>query len=109
MRLQILLKMNLEKKQKFLKQKVFHEIKPFGEGRERIMSQIQTDGDFCVYINSENYKFDAFHNSEDVFGLALHIAECVMREVTRHKNPSTSQKVKLMKFYQISIRKVTKN
>ena len=68
-----------------------YEIKPFGEGRERIMSQIQTDGDFCVYINSENYKFDAFHNSEDVFGLALHIAECVMREVTRHKNPSTSQ------------------
>lgn len=68
-----------------------YEIKPFGENRERMMSQIQTDGDFCVYINSENYKFDAFHNSEDVFGLALHIAECVMREVTRHKNPSTSQ------------------
>ena len=64
-----------------------YEIKPFGAGKEKIMSDLEPVGQFCVYINSENYKFIALNDAEDNLGLALHIAESMIRELTRYKNP----------------------
>ena len=82
-----------------------YEIKPFGEAREKIMSQINDEGDFCIYINSENYKFDALKKSDDVFSLSLHIAECIMKELIKYSNPSSSTEIideTLSEFYKKS-------
>lgn len=68
-----------------------YEIKPFGSGKEKVMSEFETEGNFCVYINAENYKFIALDEAEDNLGLALHIAESVLRELTRYKNPLASK------------------
>jgi len=64
-----------------------YEIKPFGAGKEKIMSDLEMGNIFCVSINSENYKFRALDDSEDNLGLALHIAESVIRELARFRNP----------------------
>lgn len=68
-----------------------YEIKPFGAGKEKIMSEFETESNFCVYINSENYKFNAIKDAEDNLGLALHIAESIIRELTRYANPLASK------------------
>ena len=68
-----------------------YEIKPFGAGKEKIMSEFETENNFCVYINSENYKFIAIKDAEDNLGLALHIAESMIRELTRYANPLASK------------------
>lgn len=68
-----------------------YEIKPFGSGKEKIMSEFETENNFCVYINSENYKFNAIKDAEDNLGLALHIAESIIRELTRYANPLASK------------------
>ena len=69
------------------------------------MSQINDEGDFCIYINSENYKFDALKKSDDVFSLSLHIAECIMKELIKYSNSSSSTEIideTLSEFYKKS-------
>ena len=86
-----------------------YEIKPFGAGKEKIMSDLEPVGQFCVYINSENYKFIALNDAEDNLGLALHIAESMIRELTRYKNPLANKNEideSLSDFYQKSYTKL---
>ena len=86
-----------------------YEIKPFGANKEKVMSSFETEGDFCVYINSENYKFIALDEAEDNLGLALHIAESVIRELTRYRNPvATKNEIdeSLSDFYKQSYAKL---
>jgi len=86
-----------------------YEIKPFGVGKEKIMSDLEPVGQFCVYINSENYKFIALNDAEDNLGLALHIAESMIRELTRYKNPLANKNEideSLSDFYQKSYTKL---
>lgn len=86
-----------------------YEIKPFGSGKEKIMSDLESVGQFCVYINSENYKFIALNDAEDNLGLALHIAESMIRELTRYKNPLANKNEideSLSDFYQKSYTKL---
>jgi len=88
---------------------VKYDIRPFGAGKEKIMSSFETEGNFCVYINSENYKFIALDESEDNLGLALHIAESVIRELTKYKNPSADKveiDASLSDFYKSSYNKL---
>ena len=86
-----------------------YEIKPFGVGKEKIMSDIETVGRFCIYINSENYKFNSLYEAEDNLGLALHIAESIIRELTRYNNPLANKNEideSLSDFYQKSYSKL---
>ena len=86
-----------------------YEIKPFGVGKEKIMSDLESVGQFCVYINSENYKFIALNDAEDNLGLALHIAESMIRELTRYNNPLANKNEidgSLSDFYQKSYTKL---
>ena len=55
------------------------------------MSEFETESEFCVYINSENHKFIAIKDAEDNLGLALHIAEAIIQELTRYANPYASK------------------
>jgi hypothetical protein len=89
-----------------------YQIKPFGSGYEKIMSDFEHETNFCVYINSENHKFVSFNNSGDNLGLALHIAESIIRELTRFTNPTASKNEldeKLSDFYLHSYAKLRKN
>ena len=89
-----------------------YQIKPFGSGYEKIMSDFEHETNFCVYINSENHKFVSFNNSGDNLGLALHIAESIIRELTRFTNPNASKNEldeKLSDFYLHSYAKLRKN
>ena len=89
-----------------------YQIKPFGSGLEKIMSDFEHENNFCVYINSENYKFVSFNNSGDNLGLALHIAESIIRELTRFTNPTASKNEideKLSDFYLQSYAKLKEN
>jgi hypothetical protein len=89
-----------------------YQIKPFGSGYEKIMSDFEHETNFCVYINSENHKFVSFNNSGDNLGLALHIAESIIRELTRFTNPSATKNEldeKLSDFYLHSYAKLRKN
>ena len=84
-------------------------MKPFGVDKGGIMSEFETEGGFCVYINSENYKFVALDKSNNNFGLALHIAESIIRELMRYKNPFiTHDEIceRLSEFYQKSYAKL---
>ncbi len=89
-----------------------YQIKPFGSGHEKIMSDFEHETNFCIYINSENHKFVSLNNSGDNLGLALHIAESIIRELTRFTNPSASKNEldeKLSDFYLQSYTKLRKN
>ena len=89
-----------------------YQIKPFGSGHEKIMSDFEHETNFCIYINSENHKFVSLNNSGDNLGLALHIAESIIRELTRFTNPSASKNEldeKLSDFYLQSYAKLRKN
>ena len=91
------------------KRGIRYEMKPFGVEKEGIMSEFETEGGFCVYINSENYKFVALDKSNNNFGLALHIAESIIRELMRYKNPFiTHDEIceRLSEFYQKSYAKL---
>ena len=46
------------------------------------MSDFEHENNFCVYINSENHKFVSLNNSGENLGLALHIAESIIRELS---------------------------
>ena len=73
------------------------------------MSDIETGGRFCIYINSENYKFNSLYEAEDNLGLALHIAESIIRELTRYNNPLANKNEideSLSDFYQKSYSKL---
>ena len=52
---------------------VKYEIKPFGNGFKNTMADLETDGEFCVYINSENPKYISLDKTENKLGLALHM------------------------------------
>jgi hypothetical protein len=89
-----------------------YQIKPFGVGLEKVMSDFEHETNLCIYINSENHKFVSFNNSGDNLGLALHIAESIIRELTRFTNPSASKNEldeKLSDFYLHSYAKLRKN
>lgn len=89
-----------------------YQIKPFGSGLEKIMSDFEHETNFCVYINSENHKFVSLNNSDDNLGLALHIAESIIRELTRFTNPNASKDEidgKLSDFYLQSYAKLKEN
>ena len=89
-----------------------YQIKPFGSGLEKIMSDFEHENNFCVYINSENHKFVSLNNSGDNLGLALHIAESIIRELTRFTNPTASKNEidgKLSDFYLQSYVKLKEN
>ena len=89
-----------------------YQIKPFGVGLEKVMSDFEHETNLCIYINSENHKFVSFNNSGDNLGLALHIAESIIRELTRFTNPSASKNEldeKLSEFYLQSYAKLRKN
>lgn len=76
------------------------------------MSDFEHETNLCIYINSENHKFVSFNNSGDNLGLALHIAESIIRELTRFTNPSASKNEldeKLSDFYLHSYAKLRKN
>ena len=76
------------------------------------MSDFEHENNFCVYINAENHKFVSLNNSGDNLGLALHIAESIIRELTRFTNPSASKNEldeKLSDFYLQSYAKLRKN
>lgn len=91
------------------KRGIRYEMKPFGMGREGVMSEFVGIGRFCVYINSENHKFVALDKSNNNFGLALHIAESIIRELMRYKNPFiTHDEIceNLSEFYQKSYAKL---
>lgn len=89
-----------------------YQIKPFGVGLEKVMSDFEHETNLCIYINSENHKFVSFNNSGDNLSLALHIAESIIRELTRFTNPSASKTeldAKLSDFYLQSYAKLRKN
>tara|TARA_B100001093_G_scaffold296563_1_gene282761 strand:- start:78 stop:1691 length:1614 start_codon:yes stop_codon:yes gene_type:complete len=67
-----------------------YEIKPFGAGLKKIMSDLETEGNFCVNINSENPKYIALEKSDNNLGLAMHIAELVISELMKFNNPTVT-------------------
>jgi hypothetical protein len=86
-----------------------YEIKPFGADRNKTMSESEKLGNFCVYVNSENYKFVALETSENKLGLALHIAELVIGELMKYKNPNvTPSEISetLSEFYKNNFNKI---
>ena len=99
---------NKNKQNKSLK----YEIKPFGADKEKIIASHGVELGFCVYINSENYKFVALDTEENNFGLALHIGESIIREITKYANPQTSHQEideRVSEFYKLSYTKLRKN
>jgi hypothetical protein len=86
-----------------------YEIKPFGAEQYKTMSDCERVGSFCVYINSENYKFVSLEKSENKLGLALHIAELVIIELLKYKNPNvTPSEISeiLSEFYKNNFKKI---
>ena len=86
-----------------------YEIKPFGADLKMVMADLEMVGDFCVYINSENYKFVALENSNNKLGLAMHIAESVIGELMKYNDPNvthTEITQKMSEFYQKNFNKI---
>jgi hypothetical protein len=86
-----------------------YEIKPFGADQKKVMADLETVGDFCVYINSENYKFVALEKSNNKLGLAMHIAESVIGELMKYTDPNvthTEITEKMSEFYQKNFNKI---
>lgn len=86
-----------------------YEIKPFGADLKMVMADLETVGDFCVYINSENYKYVALENSNNKLGLAMHIAESVIGELMKYNDPNvthTEITQKMSEFYQKNFNKI---
>jgi hypothetical protein len=86
-----------------------YEIKAFGANQKKVMADLETVGDFCVYINSENYKFVALENSSNKVGLAMHIAESVIGELMKYNDPNvthTEITQKMSEFYQKNFNKI---
>lgn len=103
------LKKDLTKPNPKKRRGIKYEIKPFGAELKMIMADLETDGDFCVYINSENYKFVALEKSNNKIGLAMHIAESVIGELMKYNNPNvthTEITQKMSEFYQKNYNKI---
>jgi len=86
-----------------------YEIKPFGADQKKVMADLETVGDFCVYINSENYKFVALEKSNNKLGLAMHIAESVIGELMKYNDPNVTHAEiteKMSEFYQKNFNKI---
>ena len=61
------------------------------------MADLETEGEFCVYINSENPKYISLDKTENKLGLALHIAENIIGEMMRYNNSKHNDIQKLPK------------
>ena len=86
-----------------------YEIKPFGADLKMVMADLETVGDFCVCINSENYKYVALEKSNNKLGLAMHIAESVIGELMKYNNPNVTHAEiteKMSEFYQKNYNKI---
>ena len=61
---------------------LWHSLEPLGSGMEHLASKITpSQGHLCVCINTENAKFKSFDQNNNTLGMALHIAECMIREL----------------------------
>ena len=61
---------------------LWHSLEPLGTGKEHLASKITpSQGHLCVCINTENPKFKSFDQNNNTLGMALHIAECMIREL----------------------------
>lgn len=92
-------------KPNYIRPSINYEIKPFGEDQKNTMSDLEFDGEFCVYINSENPKYISLEKTNNKLGLALHIAESVIGELMRYNNPDITLneiKEKMSEFYEKS-------
>lgn len=99
----------VDNKPKMIRPSVKYEIKPFGNGLKNIMADLETDGEFCVYINSENPKYASLEKTENKLGLALHIAESIIGEMMRYNNPNTTHSEiteKMSEFYEKNFDKI---
>lgn len=99
----------VDNKPKMIRPSVKYEIKPFGNGLKNIMADLETDGEFCVYINSENPKYASLEKTENKLGLALHIAESIIGEMMRYNNPNTTHleiTEKMSEFYEKNFDKI---
>lgn len=98
-----------ENKPKLIRPSIKYEIKPFGNGLKNTMADLETEGDFCVYINSENPKYISLDKTENKLGLALHIAENIIGEMMRYNNPNTTHSEiteKMSEFYEKNFDKI---
>ena len=98
-----------ENKPKLIRPSIKYEIKPFGNGLKNTMADLETDGEFGVYINSENPKYVSLEKTENKLGLALHIAESIIGEMMRYNNPDTSYyeiTQKMSEFYEKNFDKI---
>ena len=92
-------------KPNYIRPSINYEIKPFGADQKNTMSDLEFDGEFCVYINSENPKYISLEKTNNKLGLALHIAESVIGELMRYNNADISHneiKEKMSEFYEKS-------
>lgn len=88
--------------------KIRFEIKSFGEGKENIMSDANLDFGFCIYINSENYKFIELNNLGNKNHLAVHIAECLLKEISYYTENFSQKDLDktISEFYNSSYQKI---
>ena len=80
-----------------------------GAEHKMVMADLETLGDFCVYINSENYKYIALEKSNNKLGLTMHIAESVIGELMKYNDPNithTEITKKMSEFYQKNFNKI---
>jgi len=90
---------------------LWHSIEPFGSGKENLASRIiEANGQLCVCINSGNPKFISFDQNNNTLCMALHIAECMIRELIQIENQEISKEVldeKISEFYSSHFYRIT--
>jgi len=82
---------------------LWHSLEPLGKDNEHLASKVTpAQGHLCVCINTENSKFKSFDQNNNALGMALHIAECMIRELIQIEHEGISKELldtKVSAFY----------
>ena len=80
---------------------LWHSLEPFGDSK--LASEIrEVEGNLCVCINTLNPKYMSFDRNNDTLGIALHMAECMIRELIQIEHEGITKELldeKVSDFY----------
>ena len=99
------LELAIQKRESFLTDPdaiyLWHSLEPFGDNK--LASEVrEVEGNLCVCINTLNPKYMSFDKNNDTLGIALHMAECMIRELIQIEHEGITKELldeKVSDFY----------